>query len=298
MVLGRGGNPLGNVVVLCILDDPELRALEAAFGECPRYHRIEDAGLRYLEAKYAIPTREGEPDRNVLLACVNKRGNLAAAIKARQLLHRETPRLMIVCGIAGGMNPKKVNRGDVVIQNEVFYHVYSKMDERGKWVSETPAPPRIPRLDAYARQFSLRSDLFVADSNFGPDSNARLASEHNGKAPKVILGKYLVTDYTLDFKKQREKFIREHDREIVAIDTESYGVLCAADDFIRETEEPSLDVVVIRGISDFAADKGESDADHRIDWRQYAARNTACATLDFIAGITDADAFSLIGPGR
>lgn len=287
---------LGNVVVLCILDDPELEQLQAAFNACNRCAKV-DSAPRPLESAYHVQTAGPSP-LHVTLASVNRRGNIHAAIKAMELLQRLTPRLFILYGIAGSMVPKKVIRGDVVIQDSVYVHAYTKIEQGKQARSETFPAPDVPRLAPYSRLFRMkRKDVFVPDGLLQPDPNAVNAMAKNERSAKVMIGKFLVSDYTLDCSVTRDEHTK-NDREIVAIEMESYGILLAAHSFRNGdvSGDPfPLDVVVIRGISDLAAQKAESDnieEQEGVDWRVYAARNAASTVLEYICGLTP-DAYKL-----
>lgn len=281
----------GGIVVLCVLDDPEHRALESAFKASSQCNQVLPA--RKFRSEFDVRWKGDAPVR-VTLVSVGTQGNLFTAIETMNILARYRPRLLIFCGIAGLMNPEKVRLGDVVVQDSVYAHAYTKKVNRELQPTKLDVQT-VPSLADYRRDFHYdRKEVFNGLSQFAMDANGEKAVELNeGKRPRLLVGKYLVTDYVLDCEQTRDEFIANTDRNFLCIETESYGLLSAADNF-RNKAVPGdvypLDVVVIRGLSDRAAKKGASDsASEGVDWRDYAARNAACVTIDFICGLKPDD---------
>jgi nucleoside phosphorylase len=151
-------------------------------------------------------------------------------------------------GIAGGV--KDVALGDVVVATKICHYEAGK-DTAGGF---RPRPEMghgsyrlLERARAEARKSSWAKDL--------------------GSQPKVLLGPIAAGEKVVASSDSvTAKFLREQYGDVVAIEMEGAG-------FLRSAEaHSSLEVLVVRGISDLLSDKSASDA---AGWQPRAAKHAA-----------------------
>jgi nucleoside phosphorylase len=105
--------------------------------------------------------------------------------------------------------------------------------------------------------------------------------------------KILSWDLVLDHQEMKERLLRE-DRQLAVVEMEGAGFLKAVAAhvkyFVRRPwqADGETDALIVRGISDPAADKSVADADPRA-WRRIAARNAAQTVLLIVDTLKERD---------
>jgi nucleoside phosphorylase len=203
-------------------------------------------------------------------------GETAAAVATARLLRDTAATAVALVGCAGGLDGD-LRLGDVVVGTEV--HSYA--------TTAKAVPGEHPDGFAMNTAFSgwrVRGELFDFLHGFplidaGREAYAHWAQAAQQRAPDgagpirshtgiVASGPFVSAAPSLSEQ------LRKADRKLLSIDTESGGVVASA-------ERYGVDVVIIRGISDFADDRKASldqttTGDGRTGaWREYAVRNAA-----------------------
>jgi nucleoside phosphorylase len=203
-------------------------------------------------------------------------GETAAAVATARLLRDTAATAVALVGCAGGLD-SDLRLGDVVVGTEV--HSYA--------TTAKAVPGEQPNGFAMHTAFSgwrVRRELFDFLHGFplidaGREAYARWAQAAQQRAPDgagpirsltgiVASGPFVSAAPALSGQ------LRKADRKLLSIDTESGGVVATA-------ERHGVDVVIIRGISDFADTRKSSfdrtaTGDGRTGlWREYAVRNAA-----------------------
>ena len=229
----------------------------------------------------------GGCDVRVVSGFVGEMGPLPAAQRTEKLLRFADVELLVVLGLAGGLDDK-VKLGDVVVASEIceFLAESKAVPARGgKGFRLKYSGRRWPlnyRLREAVNNFSLCGSAFSEDYRAElrelyeslriPRQQRRLGSE----SPDYHVGHIASGDIV----GAAEAFAVELlgiDRKFLALEMEAAGVAKTAHD--RNTAKKLL---VVRGISDFADERKTSlDVQARGNWRLYAM---TCAAR-FLAGL-------------
>ncbi len=203
-------------------------------------------------------------------------GETAAAVATARLLRDTAASVVALVGCAGGLD-SDLRLGDVVVGTEV--HSYA--------TTAKAVPGAQPDGFAMNTAFSgwrVRGELFDFLHGFPlidatRDAYTQWVQAAQQRAPEgagslrsltgiVASGPFVSAAPALSEQ------LRKADRKLLSIDTESGGVVASA-------ERYGVDVVIIRGISDFA-DTRKTSLDHTTTgdgrtgaWREYAVRNAA-----------------------
>jgi nucleoside phosphorylase len=255
-----------DVLVLTALP-PELEALRAELGQPD-----EESATDYFG--YIIWRKVNLKDRfrkGSLVAIIpTEKDQLPAGNATHLALNRWTPRCFALIGIAGQLR-EKVKLGDVVVGRHCLQWDAKRKEESGAdgkvstQYSLTPIP-------SSARGASL-GNLFKSDpqryeewkSNCGKDRPAELPT----KDPELHVEDIASGSATIDSEELRQ-MLSSLSRHLYAVETEAAGAISAF-----HSRHPSALTVIIRGISDPASHKAESDEVGQGAWRKYSAQNAA-----------------------
>lgn len=195
-------------------------------------------------------------------------GNSYSAVGTCEILKYWTPRTIILLGIAGGNRhyDKHLRLGDIVVGTSVHAYEYQKI-ERVDGVFSRKREPREYHCTQSLVRAAGKLSVKINDTNkkkYDSDDE-RMQND----CPLIFLGVIasggkLVADD--DFMKD---ILKEGNRKIAAIEMEGEGVLVAA-----EHHHPKPDVIVIKGISDFA-DAETKTGGNRDDFREQACNAAA-----------------------
>ncbi len=175
--------------------------------------------------------------------------------------------------------------GDVVLAPEVNYRRYTKVQDDGQFGAENFNIPAFDGGRALAQGF-LSSH---------PNPKKVQSELNDGELFAIHAEKILSWDLVLDHPETREQLLAE-DRQLAVVETEGAGFLRAvashAKHFIdrpwRRGKAGGADALVIRGISDPAADKAATDSGAK-PWRRIAARNAAQTVVLILHTLSDRD---------
>ena len=268
------------VGIVTILD-PELEALKAAF-------RLD---LFTVDGTYFV---DGQRRPNVVIRQSPGRAHVATLGATKELIEHFRPELILVVGIAGGIEGRgkvfvgdrkvPVATGDVVVPEYLHYSEFVKLI----------GGVRQHRYVAYDQPSASIRDQFVRAALHRKNWLDRRSTEDKAIfSPKVIVdcslvaGEKLLSDPTSDEQKRIVEFFTD----AAAVDMESVAVARAAYE-ARCTVDYNPRLLVIRGISDLirsgqaASDKlvnppAENDQE-REKWTPLAARAAAIFAQDVV----------------
>jgi len=204
----------------------EFDALEHLLGEGTT--EVGEHGMRYVVATRA--------DAKVVLFATGP-GNVNAAIEVERAIARYNPRYLFFVGIAGGL--KDVRLGDVVAATKIYNY------ESGKSAKEFLARPQMGESSYFLVQ--LAHD--VARDNAWRGGISGLEN------PSVFVGAIVAGEKVIVSLQATElETIRSRYSDALALEMEGYGVLRVG--YSRE----QIRMIVIRGVSDYLAAKGQADA--------------------------------------
>lgn len=245
----QGGEPVSSdadVGILCALQDPELQQAMDAFGAEWRRE------IRQGEVFWHGTIPLGGRDLTLVLACQTDMGLVPAAILTTKTVLEWRPTLIAMVGICAGVRGK-VHLGDVVVGRQVFDY------GSGKIVNGRIHPDFQPismdnQLLGYTIELANDEDALGKIRDAWPTKAGRpetLLKAHVGSlgSGAAVVAEGGVVDEII-----------EHQRSLLAVDMEAYGVARAVASSIWHARS-----LVVKGVQDFA------DTEKNDDFREYSA---------------------------
>ncbi|MBV9228829.1 MAG: 5'-methylthioadenosine/S-adenosylhomocysteine nucleosidase [Chloroflexi bacterium] len=189
-------------------------------------------------------------------------GNTRAATETVRAIEYFRPHLVLFIGVAGGL--KDVKLGDVVAATKVYGY------ESGKAGREFQPRPEVHssthRMEQRARAEARKKDWLERLAASFPDPatipHVYVAPIASGNQVAASTGSALGS------------LLRSNYSDALAVEMEGYGFLEAVHAY------PSIDALIIRGISDLIDDKSEADARH---FQEIAARHATAFAFEILA---------------
>ncbi|NKX45300.1 5'-methylthioadenosine/S-adenosylhomocysteine nucleosidase [Roseicyclus persicicus] len=262
---------------------------------------------------YRIPSTGPRGEAIVGIVNCGDMGNVHSAIRTAYFYNLFVPSVMVFCGIAGSLEPKKARLGDVVIPTKVYNYKHDKIsDLKGAERDSAREKGFDDCIEFLAdRTISLRpkrKDIGIDDSALQlltalprDEISDELESED---LPQELMD---VEDLRVE---RRAQLIREEDifswemvfnsavyrsflkgknelNGAVVVDMESFGFVSA----VRELRKVNgiLAGFVVRGVSDYVGYKEECDAIDGERFRHMALRNAALVAIRIVRGINFED---------
>jgi nucleoside phosphorylase len=251
-----------DVVFICALRKPELEALRQVIGK----ERWRDPQI--LRDPYQIEVAQIKESSGITLQCVaaaaQQMGLTAAAVLTSQLLHLFKPQLVIMTGIAAGIDPQKQGFGDILVGKQSFNYIAGKRRafKNGGFASD-PQQVEIPdHVSSLIAKLSSEATLFEtirAGFTSPPPRPLGIHLGPIGSADQVIDDKIIVT-----------RLIKSY-RKLIGLDMETYAVYRACREF---TWKPPV-FISVKSICDFASQKTDK-------WQAYAAYTSAAFAYELL----------------
>ncbi|MBD5455028.1 MAG: hypothetical protein HDR23_00865 [Lachnospiraceae bacterium] len=239
-----------DAAVICALEEPELAEVKhLPFGWKP-----------YMELNTSVDYFVGNfANRKVVCAASYEMGLSAAAILASEMIARFRPRYLVMTGIAGGVDKKKLNYGDIMVADPCFdYDSGKKVFEHGK--SSFKPDYRQIRLDETVHKIVRRLKN-------QPDALRKIYSaceyEKPNQSPKIEIGPFGSGAFVLADPNVIDR-VQTHNRKFMGFDMEAYAVMLAG----RLAAEPKPTSIIMKSVSDFG--NGKTDK-----YQKYAAYTSA-----------------------
>ncbi|MBN2591294.1 MAG: 5'-methylthioadenosine/S-adenosylhomocysteine nucleosidase [Sedimentisphaerales bacterium] len=197
---------------------------------------------------------------SIIAACSLSIGQLSAALAARDLIDEWKPTVLILIGIAAGIN-KEVRLGDIVVSDQIVDYELGKVSPGGvtpRWSVYRSDPVLLSKLTDY-RDASWIADIAVPR----PDGQT-------GLIPRILRGVVLSGNKVIADKKTAGAIgsIWPHAH---AIEMEGAGIAAAVHGSTMTTS-----FIMVKAICDYA-NKLKND-----NWQPYAAEVAAAFTSSFI----------------
>lgn len=191
----------------------------------------------------------------VVISNASQMGMVAAASLTTKMINNFIPRYIVMTGITGGTNSKKMNYGDVIVassswdyragkdgaKNEEKYHLNS-IDQR---TVDSTLISWCRRLQSDITTLRHIKDAFKQGDK--PETELKLL------IGPIVSGASVVTDPDIV-----KDVLENQDRNVLGIEMEIYGVYYAA----NWAMNPKPKYIALKGVSDFA-DQGKDDRYHK-----------------------------------
>jgi nucleoside phosphorylase len=253
-----------HVVIICALHSPELdkvmRTSETTWSRMPPTGS--DPHTYY---KATLTTAAGTQLR-ILAAAPNQMGSAASAVLATKLAWRFRPLVVTMVGIAAGVRAGSQGFGDILAAEQTFDYQAGKLTSDGDKTEFQPDPRPIP--------ISPRALSILKDWQRQRRSLDQIARGWIAASPSTQLRLHvgpLATGASVINAKEPVGEILRHQRKVIGLEMEAYGVHCAC----REAIHPEPLFLCFKSICDFAHDKDDG-------WQDYAAYTAASFTWHFL----------------
>ena len=202
---------------------------------------------------------------NIIHTQLPEMGMTAAAVHTTKSVLRFNPKLVIMTGIAGGLE-KDANIGDILIATDVWNY------NSGKYVEvtdgESISAELLPDSKHLLLNRAIRDKLTAID--FKPNLT-QIKNSYTGNAPAPALNVFygpMACGSAVIASQDVIDMVRSQSRKVVGLDMESYGVYLAC----QEVCNPAVNAIVLKSISDFA-DRKKDDASQ--DYAAYTSTRFA-----------------------
>jgi len=242
------------------------------------YHRVGTAKLYFSTINNV----------NITIIQPKYMGQTDATAAASMILEKAKPKYVIIAGIAAGFDKGDQNLGDVLIPDSILHYDRIrkvKDGSEGGIITDSNA-------DIYKSSLSLVQSLddFYNKSPLYKmwkiDNQKKINSVQDfSEIPNVLIGETLASADEVQASEAVIKKLTSFNRKLIGQDMESAGVHVASNYYDNE-----CDIVTIRGISDWGANKEDLEEDTGGKIRKYAARR--CAS--FIKSYLNSDQFKEI----
>lgn len=197
-------------------------------------------------------------------------GQAHASVFTNNAVNQWQPRRVILLGIAGSLEPERLQLGDVVVSEEIYGYEVGDAQDRGK--SYRPTFNQVGALD-YDRIRAFRDDPVDYPKWQDECLNAAHSAglEKVTRLPELHLEVTASGNYVVKSKAFGRKLRREINSRISAVEMEARGLHQAL-----YLNSQRTDALMIRGISDYA-DKNKSKLENTTKdaWRTFSAANAA-----------------------
>lgn len=252
-----------DVAFICALHSPELDQLlrtGPTWTEDPRYGNDPQT--------YHFTTLTTPSGRTIdsVAAAPTAMGLVSAAVLATKMILKFDPRLVVMVGIAAGVNELSQGFGDIIAADQTFDYGAGKLSEAGDTLTFAPDPRPIPihaqllaRLKEWQRDERQLDGVARAWRARKPNTRLRLHIGPLASGAAVLNAKEPVED------------IRKHWRKLSGVEMEAHGVHSAC----QNTVSSAPMFLCMKSICDFAHDKDDG-------WQHYAAFTAAEFAMTFV----------------
>lgn len=170
---------------------------------------------------------------------LSQKGHLSTAEAVQQSMQTFDAALLVLFGTAAGI--KKVGMGDVVVATAGYSYESGKIVPGG-FMSNPRAIEASPNWIGVANNVALQSDWHPEKG----EPQQRLPAVYFGP---IISGEKVITDPNHQIAAQ----FKTHFQDAIALEMEAFAFLHAARNY------PKVETLIIRGVSDFMADKEQAN---------------------------------------
>ena len=256
---------------------PMLEEYEVFLEVFRNYTTTEKHGRSYHV--HDLPLADGS--RCIISRVMADRGNTAAATEAGSLLADFDVELIVLAGIAGGTHDD-VRLGDVVVADQIDDFQHDEKAGEAGWEWGGRVWPVTWRLTQFVNQFQLLEAFGIWKARVAEQRpEVPEASRMSHEKPSLHVRPIASGNVLVAQKEYRAKLLARN-RKFAAVEMEGAGVAAAT--FMHQ---PPVEVLVVRGISDFA-DPTKPTTDKTGKWRRYAM----LSAFEFVSALCRAPGFA------
>jgi nucleoside phosphorylase/CheY-like chemotaxis protein len=250
-----------DLAIITALPEPELTSILRLKANWEKFKFPNDATY-YYEGVFANTNKR----LKVVAATSHQMGMTSSAILSMKLIENFRPKYLVMTGIAAGVHGIS-NIGDILISDLSWDYGSGKVscDEKGR-VSFLPDPKSIP-LDIYLKEAFLE---VKTSRKFLDDIRNKWPGEKPANSLELRVGPFASGAAVIENYKLIDE-MKTHNRKLVGIDMETYGVFYAA----LNCRKPHPIPAAIKAVSDFADFKKDDD------YQSYAAYVSAQFCYEF-----------------
>lgn len=212
----------------------------------------------------------------IVLVCINAIGRMAATDATTQVINDYEPEYIILTGIAGGIEKKEVNRGDLIIASSIIDFALEKETDDGYIPRDLLENIDADLLQQFRNFKDNNENLLVKISNLCCMSEFR---------PTIYIEKTACTDKVITAEAEIDKLLKRQG-DLYCFEMEGFGVTYSA--YKHGGRKKSV-VFFIKGISDLGVGKNNELDKER--WRNYARNIAAFYAVKFINYLQDNNFF-------
>jgi nucleoside phosphorylase len=191
-------------------------------------------------------------------------GNNTSAVESERAIGHFEPDVLLFVGVAGGLKDD-VKIGDVVAATKIYAYESGKVGDKDQFLTRPVVGNSSAQLVARARAEARKDDW-----------RERLSSSE--PLPEVFVGAIAAGEKVVAAKEsQMFKFLRSNYNDALAVEMEGFGVLNAAFAY------PSIQAIVIRGISDMVEGKNDPALGLEGDRQRTASIHASAFAFELLA---------------
>jgi sugar/nucleoside kinase (ribokinase family)/nucleoside phosphorylase len=249
-----------DVVVVCALHDPELRALRGA-GDWEERSAERVDPTSYLKTTYQ--TKRGASVK-IIAAAQSQMGMPASASLATKMIYRFRPKLVVMVGIAAGIRKDEQGFGDILAATQTVDYSAGKEKATSGGLEFAPDPMPLPLAERVVQRLRLwrerASELDAIRARWAA-GNAPATALKLHVGPLASGPRVLASEEGLKHKTVTE--IEGHYRKLMGVEMEAHGVHLAC-----QMVSPQPLFLCLKSACDFI--EGKHD-----DYQPYAAYTSA-----------------------
>lgn len=256
--------PLFDVAIITALACPELEAVTQLPCSWEQYSAKDDDNIYYA----GILTKSDGSTLKVIAVSATQMGMASAAALTTSIILKFSPKLLIMTGIAAGIEGK-AKLGDILVADPCWDWGSGKITIRDGKVIFLSGPTQIPMPASIRKQFQYISanNLYTSEIYSGWKKGTRPIHE-----PKVIIGPVATGAVVLEDPETVELIKSQH-RNTIGVEMEAYGVYSAAY-YYSGSARPLA--IAIKSVCDFA------NPEKNDEWQEYASYTSAQLAFRYI----------------
>jgi nucleoside phosphorylase/prenyltransferase beta subunit len=255
----------------------EFNSVRELLNNCRRDLGRPDAPNLFSWELGNIPCVNNKVSYSVVLAQAGRPGTLSGFQATYKTIQRWKPEYVFFVGIAGGLKPKELSLGDIVISDVLWGYEYGKIENQFTPRNDLTFRSDVSLLTG-VKAFKLRLNQVKRFESQRPNGR-------RGVKPSIVVGPIASGDKVVDNPTQ-EFFasVMKAWPKLLAVEMEGVGAAQAIS--LSQSEGLTPRFIMIRGVSDIPqTEKRKSKillAKERDRWKQYASNIAAVFTVRYI----------------
>jgi len=253
------------LAVICALHKPELDAIKKQADEFKKIEIPHDPN-NYYKVQFSILDKKLE----FIAAATPQMGMTATAVLAMKIIHLFCPKYLAMVGITAGIKGK-TNIGDILVADPSWdygsgKYIFSK--GKTKFLPDPRQIPLNPELKSIFLEIQSKQPILDEIKNRWPGEKP--GTSLNLHIGPIASGASVIADPNVS------QLIKEHNRELVGIEMETYAVMYTA----AHCSEPRPTPFSIKSVVDFADSKKNDKYQHYASYT--SARLLKIISLEYL----------------